>query len=51
MLKEKGLYEVMFTGITCGRRYDNEPYKYGHGWIVQEIPEEDLNRIKELLGS
>lgn len=49
MLKEKGLYEVNFTGISVGRRYNNEPYKYGTGWIVREIPGNVLIQIEHLL--
>ena len=48
-LKEIGLYEVLYTGKTSGRMYNNEPYKYGHGWIVQDIPEEDIQKIRDLL--
>lgn len=40
-LKSIGLYEVEHGG---------KPYKYGHSWIYWEIPEEDLKRIKALLG-
>lgn len=39
-LKSIGLYEVEYNG---------KPYKYGHGWLYREIPESDLNKIKELL--
>lgn len=39
-LKEKNLYEVPFNGTT---------YRYGHAWLYEPIPEEDLNKIKELL--
>ena len=35
MLKRRGLYEVNYTGLSVGRRYENEPYKY------------DLSRIHE----
>ena len=49
MLKEKGLYEVLFTGKTVGRMYNNEPYKYGCGWVVEQIPGADLIRIEHLL--
>ena len=49
MLKEKGLYEVPFTGKTVGRMYNGELYKYGHGWVVEDIPEEDIAIIRELL--
>lgn len=27
-----------------------EPYDYGHGWLYQEVPEEDIKIIEELLG-
>ena len=49
MLKECGLYEVNFTGKTVGRIYDNEPYKYGCGWVIEDIPEEVRARIIELI--
>lgn len=49
MLKKIGLYEVNFTGATVGRYYNNEPYKYGHGWVIQEIPGNDLLKIEHLL--
>lgn len=41
-LKSIDLYEV---------EYDGKPYRYGHGWIYYEIPEEDLNKIKETMSS
>lgn len=49
MLKACGLYEVNYTGLSVGRRYNNEPYKYGHGWLVQELPANVLLRIEHLL--
>ena len=49
MLKGLGLYEVNYTGKSTGRYYNNEPYKYGHGWLVQDIPGDDLIRIEHLL--
>lgn len=49
MLKACGLYEVNYTGLSVGRRYNNEPYKYGHGWLVQELPADVLLRIEHLL--
>ena len=49
MLKERGLYEVNYTGLSVGRRYENEPYKYGHGWLVQELPGDVLIRIEHML--
>lgn len=49
MLKECGLYEVNYTGISVGRRYENEPYKYGHGWIVNELPGDVLLKVEHML--
>ena len=49
MLKEKGLYEVEFTGMTVGRMYDHELYKYGHGWVVEALPTEVEDRLRELV--
>ena len=39
-LKSIGMYEV---------EYDGKPYKYGHGWIYYDIPQEDINKIEALL--
>ena len=36
-LKSIGLYEVEVNG---------QPYKYGSGWLHENIPEEDLERIE-----
>lgn len=47
-LKSCGLYEVNYTGKTTGRMYNNEPYKYGHAWIVNDIPADDLQKINNL---
>jgi hypothetical protein len=49
MLKSKGKYEVLFTGKTIGRMYNNEPYKYGHAWIVNDLPEDVKARIEEII--
>ena len=49
MLKEVGLYEVNYTGLSVGKRYENEPYKYGHGWLVQELPGNVLIEIEHML--
>lgn len=38
-LKSVGLYEV---------EYEGKPYKYGHGWLYREIPQNDLEDIKAL---
>lgn len=40
-LKEIGLYEVDLNG---------EKYKYGHSWLYEEIPAEDLEEIKLIIG-
>lgn len=50
MLKARGLYEVPFTGLTVGRRYNGELYKYGHGWVVEELPADVVARVAELIG-
>jgi hypothetical protein len=39
-LKSVNLYEVMHEGKL---------YKYGHSWLYEEIPAEDLKAIKDLL--
>ena len=39
-LKDNNLYEV---------EYEGKPYKYGHGWLYEAIPEEDLDTIVNLL--
>ena len=50
MLKARGLYEVPLTANLVGtRKADGLLYKYGHGWVIAEIPENDLAKIKSLL--
>ena len=51
MLKMRGLYEVNYTGLSIGRRYENEPYKYGHAWLVQSLPGDVLLRVEHLLNT
>lgn len=51
MLKARGLYEVNYTGLSSDRRYENEPYKYGHGWLVQELPGDVLVRVEHMLST
>lgn len=51
MLKEKGLYEVPFTGATIGKRYHGEMYKYGREWVIQDIPADDLLRIEHVISA
>lgn len=47
-LKELGIYEIPFTGKTHGKDYNGELYRYGSGWVVEELPEEVVARVKEL---
>lgn len=49
MLKEKGLYEVPFTGKSTGKEWHGEIYRYGSAWIVSDIPEADLCEIKAFI--
>lgn len=39
-LKSINLYEVEYNG---------KPYRYGSAWLYQPIPEQDLNRIQEIM--
>lgn len=39
-LKSIGLYEV---------ELDGKPYQYGHGWVLWEIPREDIEAIEKLI--
>ena len=48
VLKNAGKYEVLFTGKTVGREYNHEPYKYGHGWVIEDLPEWVIKVVKEL---
>lgn len=51
MLKEKGLYEVNYTGLSVGRRWNNEPYRYGQGWLIRELPGDVLLRVGHMLNT
>lgn len=49
MLKNCGLYEVPLNNDLIGtRKADGLPYKYGSGWVIFPIPENDLAEIKAL---
>lgn len=48
-LKEKDLYEVPFTGKTIGRAYHNEPYRYGCGWVINDLPENVRDRVIQII--
>lgn len=50
-LKEKGLYETPLGkrkvyGQNIG---ENDLYRYGSGWVIEEIPEDDLKDIIAML--
>ena len=49
MLKGKGLYEVPFYGRTTSKSWNGELYRYGTGWVVNDIPDDDLREIATLL--
>ena len=49
LLKDCGLYEVPFYGLTVGKKYNGETYTYGCGWVIEELPEEVENRIREII--
>ena len=49
MLKACGLYEVPLNCRLVGtRNADGEPYKYGSGWVIEDIPKDDLQKIIDL---
>ena len=48
-LKRINLYEVNYTGWSINRHYNNAPYKYGHGWIIEELPADIVKRVKEIM--
>lgn len=48
-LKRLGLYTVNYTGLSVGRRYNDEPYTYGHAWLIEEIPGNVLIRLEHLI--
>ena len=48
-LQSIGLYDVPFTGKACGKVYNGERYKYGHGWIVEELPDDVLLYVEHLI--
>ena len=46
MLKACGLYEVPLNCRLVGtRNADGKPYKYGSGWVIEDIPNDDLKKI------
>ena len=49
MLKTCGLYEIPFFGATTGRRYNGELYKYGHDWVISELPPCVMEKVENLI--
>lgn len=50
-LKSINMYEVNCTVLSGGRRYNNEPYRYGSAWLIQELPGDVLIRLEHLLST
>ena len=49
MLKKCALYEVPLNADLIGtRKAYGKPYKYGQGWVIENIPENDLEEIRNL---
>lgn len=51
VLKQYNMYEVLYTGKSVGKYYDNELYRYGSAWLIQDIPGDDLQEIKNFIFS
>ncbi len=49
LLKENNLYEIPFTGKTIGRFYNNELYRYGAAWIIEDLPETVYTELNTLI--
>lgn len=49
VLKAANMYEVVYSGLTVGRRYENEVYRYGSAWIINELPGEVLTHAEYLI--
>lgn len=48
MLKEHNMYEVNYTGFSTSKVYNNEPYRYGSGWLVYELPSSVIAEVLDL---
>lgn len=48
-LKSIGLYTVPFYGKTVDREWRGEEYTYGHGWCIEEIPEDVVQRLYRIM--
>ena len=49
VLKAKGLHTVSFKGHSVDKDYNYEPYTYGHGWIIEELPTDIVKRVEEII--
>ena len=50
MLESRGLLTVPFYGMTTGKVWNGEPYKYGSGWVIEVIPDDALRLIADIMG-
>ena len=48
-LKGRYDYEAACELLKQAGLYEHDGYRYGHGWIYEPIPEDDLKIIKNLL--
>ena len=48
-LKSLDLYEVKFFGHTLQKKYNGELYRYGTGWVINFIPEEVVEEMKDFV--
>lgn len=42
-------YNTAVELLKAANLYEHNGYKYGHSWIYEPIPEEDLKKIEELI--
>ena len=50
-LKSIDLYEIPFTGLSIGREYHGELYRYGTAWIIETIPADTIAEIRAYIES
>ncbi len=48
MLSDCDMYVVEYTGKSVGRMYDHEPYRYGSGWLVEDLPSEVIDTLNKI---
>ena len=44
-LKSVDLYETPYTGLSVGRVWNGEKYRYGTAWLVNDLPENIVDGI------